>query len=76
MYQGVTEDEKYFLSFLISVDAPFLAPYLNQPLTTVEEFESFYSNVNTLIDTSAPDQFTPPLDILDELVSSIVISEK
>lgn len=76
MYQGVTDDEKYFLSFLISVDAPFLAPYLNQPLTTVEEFESFYSNVNTLIDTSAPDQFTPPLDILDELVSSIVISEK
>lgn len=76
MYQGVTNDEKYFLSFLVGVDAPFLTPYLNQPLTTVEEFESFYSNVNTLIDTSAPDQFLPSLDVLDELVSSVVIIEK
>lgn len=76
MYQGVTDDEKYFVSFIVSVDAPFLAQYVNQPLTTVEEFEAFYSKVNGEIDAAAESEFTPSLSVLDELVSSIVVIEK
>lgn len=76
MYQGVTEDEKYFLSFIVSVDAPFLAQYVDQPLTTVEEFETFYSNINNLIDAADGGQFAPSLKSLDELVSSIFIVER
>jgi hypothetical protein len=76
MYQGVTNDEKYFVSFLIDVDAPFLAQYVDQPLTTIEDFESFYQNINSLIDTAGGDQFTPSLVVLDELVSSMIVIER
>lgn len=76
MYQGITDDGKYFISFIMFVDAPFLAPYIGQTLTTVEEFETYFQNVNNLVETSSGDQFTPSLTVLDELVSSIVILEK
>lgn len=76
LYQGVTDDDKYFVSFIMTVDAPFLAEYIGQPLNTIEEFESFYGNINNLVDTSRGDQFTPSLDLFDALISSIVILEK
>lgn len=73
LYQGVTDDDKYFVSFIMTVDAPFLAEYVGQPSNTVEEFESFYGNINNLVDTAGGDQFSPSLDLLDVLISSIVI---
>jgi hypothetical protein len=76
MYQGVTDDEKYFLSFVVSVDAPFLAQYVDQPLTSAGEFETFYQNINNLIETADGDQFAPALHVLDELIASIFIVER
>ena len=76
MYQGVTNDGKYFISFIMFVDAPFLAPYVGKALTTPEEFETYFQEVNNLVETSSGDQFTPSLNMLDALVSSIVILEK
>lgn len=76
MYQGVTSDEKYFVSFIMNVDAPFLAEFIGQPLTTAEEFETYYQNVNTLVDTTGGDQFSPSLIALDELVASVIVLEK
>lgn len=76
MYQGVTDDGKYFISFIMFVDAPFLAPYVGKTLATPEEFESYFQEVNNLVETSSGDQFTPSLNMLDELISSIVILEK
>lgn len=76
LYQGVSDDGKYFVSFLMLVDAPFLAPYIGQALNTPEEFETYFQTVNDLVETSSGDQFTPSLIALDELVSSIVILER
>ena len=76
LYQGITNDEKYFVSFIMNVDAPFLAEYIGQPLTTSEEFETYYQNVNTLVDTAGGDQFSPSLIALDELVASVIVLEK
>jgi hypothetical protein len=76
MYQGVTDDGKYFISFITSVDAPFLAPYIGQTLTTPEDFETYFQTVNKLVETSSGDQFTPSLTALDELIASIVIMPK
>lgn len=76
LYQGITSDEKYFVSFIINVDAPFLAEYLGQTLTTGEEFETYYQNVNTSVESAAGDQFLPSLIALDELVSSVIVLEK
>lgn len=76
MYQGVTNDGKFFVSFIMLVDAPFLSEYVGQTLTTPEEFETYFQDVNNLVETSSGDQFTPSLNALDELISSIVILEK
>ncbi|MBI2331323.1 MAG: hypothetical protein HYU84_04025 [Chloroflexi bacterium] len=76
MYQGVTNDGKYFASFIMLVDAPFLAPYIGQPLTTPADFETYFQNVNDLVETSSGDQFAPSLTILDELIASIIITQR
>jgi hypothetical protein len=77
MYQGITADEKYFVSFLIPVNAPFLSEFIGVPLaTTPEEFDAYYQNVNERVNTAAPDEFTPSLNAMDEIISSIVIVEK
>jgi hypothetical protein len=76
LYQGITNDEKYFVSFIIKVDAPFLGKYIGKPLTSNEEFASFYGTINQLIETSNGDQFSPSLNALDELIQSLVVIEK
>lgn len=76
MYQGITADEKYFVSFLVPVNAPFLSEFIGVPLaTTSEEFDAYYQKVNERINNAAPDEFTPSLNAIDEIISSIVIVE-
>lgn len=76
MYQGVTNDEKYFVSLVMTVQAPFLAEYIDQPLTTSEEFETYYQIVNERVNSASPDEFEPSLAALDELTASIAVLEK
>lgn len=76
LYQGITNDEKYFVSVVFVVDAPFLADLVNVPLTTNEEFENYFQIVQDRIKNANPNDFQPSLMMLDALVSSIVIVEK
>lgn len=76
MYQGVTSDEKYFVSFIMTVQAPFLAEYIDQQLTTIEEFEIYYQTVNERVNSAGPDEFQPSLAALDELIASIFVMGK
>lgn len=76
LYQGISSDGEYFVSFIMLVDAPFLAPYIGQALTTPEEFETYFQTVNDLVETSSGDQFTPSLTVLDELIASIIIMQR
>jgi hypothetical protein len=76
MYQGVTGDEKYFVSVIMTVQASFLAGFIDQSLTTAEEFEAYYQTVNERVNTASPDEFEPTLAALDELVASLVVVPK
>lgn len=76
LYQGITNDEKYFVSVVFVVDAPFLADLVGVPLTTNEEFENYFQTVQDRIKNANPNDFQPSLMMLDALVSSIVIVEK
>lgn len=76
MYQGVTSDEKYFVSFIITVDAPFLAEFVGQQLTSAQDFETYYQNVNSRVESAAGEEFSPSLTALDELTSSLIILEE
>ncbi|MBL8099275.1 MAG: hypothetical protein JNK81_08835 [Anaerolineales bacterium] len=76
LYQGLTLDEKFFVSVIFNINAPFLQEYVNQPLTTPEEFENYFQTINDRVNTADANLFEPPLNILDELISSIVIVKK
>lgn len=75
MYQGVTSDEKYFISFIMTVDAPFLAEFIGQQLTSAQDFETYYQKVNSRVESAAGEEFSPSIDALDELISSIIVLE-
>ncbi|MFN3491417.1 MAG: hypothetical protein ACK40V_04265 [Anaerolineales bacterium] len=76
LYQGLTLDENFFVSVIFNINAPFLQEYVNQPLTTLEEFENYFQTLNERVNTADANLFEPPLNILDELISSIVIVKK
>jgi hypothetical protein len=77
MYQGLSSDEKYYVSFIIPINAPFLSEFLNQPNEmTSEEFTAHYQAVNARIETAAPEEFTPSLNAVDEMIHSIIVMEE
>lgn len=76
LYQGLTIDQKFFVSVVAQVNAPFLQEYVNQPLTTPEEFENYFQTINQQVDNADASSFEPSLNIFDELISSMVIIEK
>ena len=76
LYQGLTLDQKFFVSFIAQVNAPFLQEYVNQTLSTPEEFENYFQTINEQVENADANLFEPSLTILDEMIASIVIIEK
>lgn len=76
LYQGMTNDGKYFVSVVFGVDAPFLADLVDAPLSTPEEFETYYQIVRERINNAQANDFIPSLDMIDSLIKSIIIIEK
>ncbi|MBL8090505.1 MAG: hypothetical protein KF758_17580 [Anaerolineales bacterium] len=76
LYQGLTLDQKFFVSVVAQVNAPFLQEYVNQTLTTPEEFENYFQTINEQVENADANSFEPSLNILDEMIASIVIIEK
>lgn len=76
MYQGITNDGKYFISVVLAVNLPFLADLVGVPLNTAEEADAYFRTVDERTNTANPTDFVPSLEMLDELISSIVVIEK
>jgi len=77
LYQGLTQDGQYIVSFITTVDAPFLADLItNQAFSTSEETANYKTLVNDRLNAADPNQFNPPLTTLDALSASIVVIQK
>jgi hypothetical protein len=76
LYQGLTLDQKFFVSVVAQINAPFLQEYVNQNLSTPEEFENYFQTINEQVENADANSFEPSLNILDEMIASIVIIEK
>ena len=77
LYQGISQDGQYVVSFITSVDAPFIADLATgQAFTSDSEATAYKDQLNERLNTANPNQFNPPLTTLDALVSSIVIINK
>lgn len=77
LYQGLSADGQYMVSFLTSVDAPFIADLATgQAFNSDEETTAYKNQLNDRLNTANLNQFNPPLTMLDALVSSILIIKK
>jgi hypothetical protein len=86
-YQGLTEDEQYYIIAILPITAPLLAADAN-PESTVPaggvphpsfddpnaDWAGYYTNITALLTTTSPDLFTPTLAQLDALIRSIQIT--
>ena len=77
LYQGLSQDGQYMISFITNVDAPFISDLATgQAFNSDDEATSYKNQLNDRLNTADPNQFNPPLTTLDALVSSIVIIQK
>jgi hypothetical protein len=80
-YQGLTTDGQYYVQVILPLQAPFLPPDENPnsslPASGIpfnaDQLQSYFSAVTQRLNTTTPDQFSPPLTALDELIQSIEI---
>ncbi len=85
-FAGLSDDGKYFIIAILPANLPFLAAD-NNPSATVpaggipfppssssgSSFESYYQQIAQRIDAASPDEFAPPLSMLDALIQSISV---
>ncbi len=83
-FAGLTDDGQYYIVAILPVNLPFLAAD-NNPASPVpaggvpfppasatgSDFQSYFSAVTQRIDEAASEQFDPPLDKLDALITSL-----
>ncbi len=83
-FQGLTKDGQTYIIVILPASAPFLAENWEAPVPPDgipfpgyqdpnADFEAYYQQVITRLDSTPPDTFNPPLTTLDALVESLDI---
>ncbi len=79
-FQGMTENESYFISITLPVNHPSLPPnYESIPNNDWEafsnQFPTYIIEIEQKISAQPADSFIPQLDLLDQMVETILISK-
>jgi hypothetical protein len=70
----MTDDGQYLATFIMNVDAPFIADLATGELFASEqEFLDYKQALNDRVNTAGAGQFKPSLTVLDELSASIYV---
>lgn len=78
VFQGLSDDGKYWVSFFYPVSTPVL-PNTYEDVRDMDftnstsAFEAYLSETVAMLDKQSADQFTPNLDTLDALVKTITL---
>ena len=89
VFQGLTSDHAYYISVILPVSAPFLPDKVDDPASipavdgvsfpafNSSDFAAEYSRYRRAIqgklNSTGPEEFTPSLNVLDELVASFQV---
>jgi hypothetical protein len=89
VFQGLTNDERYYVSAFLPVSAPFLPDHVDDPDTVPavdgvsfpkfnstsfnSEYASYQQAIKHKLDTTPPEEFSPALSKLDDLVASLQV---
>ncbi|MEJ5203171.1 MAG: hypothetical protein WHV66_13150 [Anaerolineales bacterium] len=79
-FQGMTENEGYFISVTLPVNHPSLPPtYESIPNNDWEafsnQFPTYIIEIEQKISAQPADSFTPRLDLLDQMIETILVSK-
>ena len=80
-FQGITLKADYYVQVILPVQAPFLAANgdPNSPVPAggipfnMDDLGAYFQAVSDKLNATPPDQFNPPLAVLDALVRSIAV---
>ena len=84
-YQGITNDGAYFISAIFHINAPFLVadtdansttpadgvPFLRDPS---QDMQKYVADITQKLNAIAPEKYTVPLTLLDQLIESIQVT--
>jgi hypothetical protein len=84
-FQGLTQDQRYYVSAILPINAPFLGPDSNpgSPLpgggvpfdwNNFENMPAYLQAVKQKLESTDPSQFTPSLSDLDGMVQSLRVT--
>lgn len=79
-FQGMTEDEGYFISITLPVNHPSLPPtYESVPNNDwdafADQFPAYILEIEQKLSAQPEDSFTPNLNLLDQMVETILVSK-
>jgi hypothetical protein len=75
-FQGLTEDGAYYIAALFPVNHPELpAADVAAPEEFADDYEGYLAGAVQQLDEAEPGSFTPSLDMLDELIQSIIVEQ-
>jgi hypothetical protein len=80
IFQGITDDGKYYVSAFLPISNPALSPTVNDVPggdynAFVANYDQYVIDITNTINNAAPETFTPNLNDLDYLIQSILISQ-
>jgi hypothetical protein len=76
IFQGLTNDGKYYIAAVLPVTNPSLpadSKLSDEQNKALNDYPAYRSGMVTLLNQQAPESFTPGLNQLDELISSIEV---
>lgn len=92
VFQGLTSDGTHYVSAFLPVAASLLPDQVNDPDTVPpidgipfpqfnspnfnEEYLNYHKAITQRLNTTSPDEFTPPLNALDNMIASISIASE
>lgn len=84
-FQGLTEDDRYYLVAILPITAPLLAedekpdasvPTEGVPIPAdIGPNDVYYASITQKLNSLSPDSFTPSLTSLDALIQSILVTD-
>jgi len=72
-FQGLTSDRKYYIAAILPVTNPELPDDSQVDESLMDDFQGYLSRMITLLNEQSASSFTPDLNTLDTMISSIEI---
>jgi len=75
-YQGISTDNTYYISMVLPINSAALPMHAADPANYeafINNFSTYLAETSAVLNSEAPDRFTPSLNVLDAMIASMRI---